>query len=294
MLNYSGGLGNIASGIRSSIGNGYNSTASGNYSAIVSGRKAYAVGHYSFIGGSGYQNRAKCSNSFIGNGIYNCTNGYQASVVNGYYNHALGNNSSIVGGTRNQACASKSSVVGGIYNCAIGAYSSIVGGTTNKASGINSFIAGGSLNCINVGHNCSFIIGTGITSNAACTTFVNNLSSQGIVNGCSITSSEGVKVGGGSIISCTASFSPSLSDNGRTLLLDTSSGSIVVSVTPQISGYSARYIKEAGAAPVTFSTGANLSGLYSYQDRDQMSIIYAQADIFYKSESYAFLGGNLQ
>jgi len=289
-----GGLGNIASGIRSSIGNGYNSTASGNYSAIVSGRKAYAVGHYSFIGGSGYQNRAKCSNSFIGNGIYNCTNGYQASVVNGYYNHALGNNSSIVGGTRNQACASKSSVVGGIYNCAIGAYSSIVGGTTNKASGINSFIAGGSLNCINVGHNCSFIIGTGITSNAACTTFVNNLSSQGIVNGCSITSSEGVKVGGGSIISCTASFSPSLSDNGRTLLLDTSSGSIVVSVTPQISGYSARYIKEAGAAPVTFSTGANLSGLYSYQDRDQMSIIYAQADIFYKSESYAFLGGNLQ
>ena len=289
-----GGYGNTASGYGSSVGNGYNSTASGNYSAIVSGRSAYAVGHYSFIGGSGYQNRAKCSNSFIGNGIYNCTNGYQSSVVNGYYNHALGNLSSVVGGTRNQACASKSSVVGGSYNCAIGVYSSIVGGSNNRASGINSFIAGGNLNCVNVGHNCSFIIGTGITSNAACTTFVNNLSSQGIVNGCSITSYEGVKVGSGSIISCNASFTPSLSDNGRTLLLDTTSGSIVVTVTPQISGFTTRYIKEAGAAPVVFSTGTGLSGLYSYQDRNQMSIIYAQADIFFKSNNYAFLGGNLQ
>ena len=289
-----GGAGNVASGTRSSIGNGYNSTASGNYSAIVSGRKAYAVGSYSFIGGSGYQNRAKCSNSFIGNGIYNCTNGQNASVVNGYYNHALGNCSSIVGGTRNKACASTSTVVGGSYNCAIGVSSSIVGGSNNKASGINSFIAGGALNCINVGHNCSFIIGTGITSSAACTTFVNNLSSQGIITGCSITSSEGVKVGGSSIISCNASFAPSLSDNGRTLLLDTTSGSIVVTVTPQISGFTTRYIKEAGAAPVVFSTGTGLSGLYSYQDRNQMSIIYAQADIFFKSNNYAFLGGNLQ
>ncbi len=289
-----GGFNNLASGINSSVGGGYYNTASGNNSVIVGGRNAYAVGSYSFIGSSGYQNRAKCTNSFIGNGIYNCTNGHQASVVNGYANRALGNNSSVVGGIRNQACASNSTVVGGGYNCAIGVYSSIVGGSINKASGTNSFIAGGTLNCINAGHTNSFIIGTGITSNAACTTFVNNLSSQGIVNGCSITSYEGIKVGSGSIISCNASFTPSLSDNGKTLLLDTTSGSIVVTVIPQISGFATRYIKEAGAAPVVFSTGTGLSGLYSYQDRNQMSIIYAQADIFFKSNNYAFLGGNLQ
>ena len=110
----------------------------------------------------------------------------------------------------------------------------------------------------------------------------------------SISASGGYKVGGGSITSCSTSFSTSLSDNGKTLLLDTSSGAITVSVTPQVSGFSTRFIKEAGAAPVVFSTGSGLSGLYSYQDRNQMSIIYAQADILYKNENIAFLGGNLQ
>ncbi len=110
----------------------------------------------------------------------------------------------------------------------------------------------------------------------------------------SISASGGYKVGGGSITSCNTSFSTSLSDNGKTLLLDTSSGTITVSVTPQVSGFSTRFIKEEGASPVVFSTGSGLSGLYSYQDRNQMSIIYAQADILYKNENIAFLGGNLQ
>jgi len=306
-----GGKGNTTSGINSFIGGGYYSTASGNYSVIAGGTRNYATGNYSFIGSGQYKNCATGSQSFVGTGLYNFATGSRSTIINGGFNRAHATTSfigggyynctkvgtgysSVVGGIRNQTCGNCSAVVGGRYNCAIGHTSTVVNGENNRASGANSFIAGGVLNCVNVGHNCSFIIGTGITSNAACTTFVNNLSSQGIINSCVMTSEQGVKVGGGSIFTCTGSFSPSLSDNGKTLLLDTTSGTITVSVTPQISGFATRYIKEAGTAPVVFSTGTGLSGLYSYQDRNQMSIIYAQADIFFKSNNYAFLGGNLE
>jgi len=304
-----GGTGNVVSGYRSTVGGGYYNYATGNYSFVGGGTRSAACGNYSFVGSGQYKNEAKGNCSFVGTGLYgcacgtgsviingsfNCATGFKGTIANGYYIRAAGSYSFVGNGLRNCANGPSTFVGSGNYNCAIGNCSSIINGANNKASGSNSFIAGGVLNCVNVGHTCAFIIGTGITSNAACTTFVNNLSSQGIVNGCSITSYEGVKVGSGSIISCNASFTPSLSDNGRTLLLDTTSGSIVVTVTPQISGFTTRYIKEAGAAPVVFSTGTGLSGLYSYQDRNQMSIIYAQADIFFKSNNYAFLGGNLQ
>jgi hypothetical protein len=45
----------------------------------------------------------------------------------------------------------------------------------------NSGILGGSLNTVLSAHTCSFIIGSNLTSNAACTTFVNNLSAQGAI-----------------------------------------------------------------------------------------------------------------
>ena len=301
---------NSASGTDAAVLGGLNNRANGSRSVVGGGQNNIAKGTYSFIGGG----NGNCTSihpygATVAGGMYNSATYYSAAVLGGTSNHASGAQSIVGGGTSNYACGTRSVAVGGRYSRAIGYesfvgsgygnqacgnQSSIVGGSNNRTSGLCSSILGGSGNCINTGHNCSFIIGSNITSSAACTTFVNNLTSLGSLDGCSITSSEGVKVGGGSIISCTASFSPSLSDNGKTLLLDTTSGTITVSVTPQISGYSARYIKEAGAAPVVFSTGANLSGLYSYLDRNQMSIIYAQADIFYKNENYAFIGGNLE
>jgi hypothetical protein len=301
---------NSASGTDAAVLGGINNRANGFRSVIVGGHNNITKGTYSFIGGgNGNCTSVHPYGAVVAGGMYNSATYYSAAVLGGSSNHASGAQSIVGGGSSNYATGTRSVAVGGRYsrgigyesfvgsgynNRAYGNQSSIVGGSNNKTSGLCSAILGGSGNTIQTGHNHSFIIGSLITSSAACTTFVNNLTSLGSLDGCSVTSLEGVKVGGGSIISCTASFSPSLSDNGKTLLLDTTSGTITVSVTPQISGYSARYIKEAGASPVVFSTGANLSGLYSYQDRNQMSIIYAQADVFYKSESYAFLGGNLQ
>ncbi len=321
------GQNNQACGVKSFVGGGSSSLAKCVHSSVVGGYYNYACGDYSFVGG-GVGNHARGHISFIGNGNANRTEANNAIVVGGQSNYAcgacsvivggggqykgnrtIGTASVIVGGVKNLALSSEDFIGGGFSNTAAGSAAVIVGGCFNRTFGTTSSVVGGcynnnyssfgsilggASNRINSDHNSSFIIGTSLSSNAACTTFVNNLSTPGVINSCSITSLDGVRVGGGSIITCAASFTPSLSDNGRTLLLDTTSGTINVTFTPQISGYSARYIKEAGASPVVFSTGTGLSGLYSYQDRNQMSIIYAQADIFYKNETIAFLGGNLQ
>ena len=314
--NIGGGQSNAATGYQATVAGGIAATAGGSRSTVGGGYRNYATGPYTTIAGGNYA-RATGNNAFIGGGYYQLASGNFSTIGGGLYGQATGMYAVIGGGSANRALASCSTVGGGRVNCinAPAIDSVIAGGKNNTvgsgslAFGCRSFIGGGNLNHICAAdsgilggisnrvlsaHAASFIIGTGITSSAACTTFVNNLSSQGIINSCVMTSEQGVKVGGGSIFTCTGSFSPSLSDNGKTLLLDTTSGSIVVSVTPQISGFATRYIKEAGAAPVVFSTGPGLSGLYSYQDRNQMSIIYAQADIFFKSDNYAFLGGNLQ
>jgi len=314
--NIGGGQSNAATGYQATVAGGIAATAGGSRSTVGGGYRNYATGPYTTIAGGNYA-RATGNNAFIGGGYYQLASGNFSTIGGGLYGQATGMYAVIGGGSANRALASCSTVGGGRVNCinAPAIDSVIAGGKNNTvgsgslAFGCRSFIGGVNLNHICAAdsgilggisnrvlsaHAASFIIGTGITSSAACTTFVNNLSSQGIINSCVMTSEQGVKVGGGSIFTCTGSFSPSLSDNGKTLLLDTTSGSIVVSVTPQISGFATRYIKEAGAAPVVFSTGPGLSGLYSYQDRNQMSIIYAQADIFFKSDNYAFLGGNLQ
>ena len=109
-----------------------------------------------------------------------------------------------------------------------------------------------------------------------------------------VSASGGYKIGADAFVTHNTSYTLPLSDNGKTTLLDTTSGSIVITVPNLETGFSNRFIKEAGAAPVVFSVGNGLSALGSYQDRNQMSIIYAQADIFYKNENYAFLGGNLE
>jgi hypothetical protein len=109
-----------------------------------------------------------------------------------------------------------------------------------------------------------------------------------------VSASGGYKIGADALVTHDTSYTLSLSDNGKTTLLDTTSGSIVVTVPNLETGFSNRFIKEAGAAPVIFSVGNGLSALGSYQDRNQLNIIYAQADIIYKNENYAFLGGNLE
>ena len=81
----------------------------------------------------------------------------------------------IVGGTLNTASGVCSFIGGGSYNQVSGINSSIVGGFNNTASSEFSAIVGGVCNHIQSTHCRSFIVGTNISSSAACTTFVNNL-----------------------------------------------------------------------------------------------------------------------
>ena len=304
-----GGLNNNNSGAGSFIGGGTSLSALGNCSVVTGGKQNIATLAYATVGG-GIGNRATgFYGSTVGGGYFNFATGYSTTIAGGHSNRANGNVSNVGGGTGNYGIGNCSAVAGGTYNRAIGNQSFVGGGYTNKACGNNSSVVGGykncslglcssilggANNCINTGHNCSFIIGTGITSSAACTTFVNNLTSLGTLDGCSIESKNGFKIGEDAIVTYDTSFTLPLSDNGRTTLLDTTSGSIVVTVPNLETGFSNRFIKEAGAAPVVFSVGNGLSALGSYQDRNQLNIIYAQADIFYKNENYAFLGGNLE
>ena len=72
--------------------------------------------------------------------------------------------STIVGGARNQSVGACSFVGGGLSNCACGVFSSIVGGTLNTTG-----------TCA-----CAMIVGSNITADRVCATFVNNLSIKNI------------------------------------------------------------------------------------------------------------------
>jgi len=153
--------------------------------SIVGGGGNFMGGKcYNFIGGG-------CSNSMgnflagpssIVGGANNCINGASpSSIVGGCINCIIGANfSSIVGGFKNTTSGLYSFVASGFGNCAVGCYSSIINGSNNIASGCYSFVAGGSANDTK-GFANTFILGTGLSANQANFTYVNNLSSQGVV-----------------------------------------------------------------------------------------------------------------
>ena len=87
---------------------------------------------------------------------------------------------SIGGGWCNTACACKSTIGGGQCNITSGLYSSILGGYKNTASGKYSFIASGSANDTK-GFANTFILGSNLSAAQANYTYVNNLSSQGLI-----------------------------------------------------------------------------------------------------------------
>jgi len=117
-------------------------------------------------------------NSIIGSGTNNlicgCINspglafigGGDCNIIKGCANYG----NSIVGGCKNTidpnfntSPSCRSSV----------RHSAILGGMNNTASACESYIVGGCENFVK--HECSFIVGSNITSTAACTTYVNNL-----------------------------------------------------------------------------------------------------------------------
>lgn len=136
------------------------------------------AGQYSFVGG-GFQNKAVGQRTSIGGGSKNTASGSYSVIFGGVCNTASGVYfTSILGGTFNTASSYYTLVVGGVSNTASAKYASVVSGKSNTASGLYSSILGGVSNTAS--NACAFIIGSNITSDRVCTTFVNNLSIKNI------------------------------------------------------------------------------------------------------------------
>ena len=146
-----GGTLNTSSADNSFIGGGRNNTTSGGYNAIVGGVDNSVSNAYSFIGG-GRLNKINSNCSFIGGGFKNTSSAARSFIGGGSSNQitSAGTNSSIVGGSKNTSSA---------------AYADILGGQNNHACNINSFI-----------------VGSDLTTNKSCYTFMNNLDVAGTIS----------------------------------------------------------------------------------------------------------------
>jgi hypothetical protein len=142
------------------IGGGYRNTTSGYSGSDV------------IVGGSSNTSSAYYGNNFIGAGNYNCIDGSSSGcttgssvIVGGIFNYILGCNSAVVGGAYNSLSASQAFIGGGFQNTGSGNYSAILGGRCNNDNGNTNV----------------FILGSNITAPQPNYTYVNNLSSQGLI-----------------------------------------------------------------------------------------------------------------
>jgi hypothetical protein len=123
--------------------------------------------------------RIDAINSASGNystvfGTRNSASAQGTTIGGGGLNSASCDFSTTSGGTLNSASGYVSIIGGGLNNTASGYISTIGGGRNNTASANYTGILGGACNVAN--QNDSFIVGTNITTDRVCTTFVNNLS----------------------------------------------------------------------------------------------------------------------
>ena len=182
-----------ANGDYSTIGGGISNNITCGCSTIAGGCGNQVLGNVGTIGG-GQGNCTTAEFDTIGGGFANCATGGCSVVAGGGDNWATGCRSAVLGGTANYALAIHSVVGGGTTNCinAGGTNAAIFGGSQNciLTNAFASFIGGGCCNTIGanatgsgivagksntVSHDDSFIIGSNITTQADCTTFVNNL-----------------------------------------------------------------------------------------------------------------------
>lgn len=206
-----------ATGCYSVIAGGYNNTVSGSFSNINGGTQNYIQCGSSTTISGGYNNFiCNASSSAIGGGEGNCIIGIQGALIGGGGYNTICNYSSysvIAGGTSNTASAYKgfnfigtgagntasgyiAAVTTGSSNIASGDYSTISSGYTNIASGCHSVIGSGCSNtasgnysfiatgcCNNTnGLSGTFILGTRLIASKANYTYVNNISSQNMIN----------------------------------------------------------------------------------------------------------------
>jgi hypothetical protein len=199
-----GGQCNTASGYFSTISGGKRNQATACYGTVGGGQTNLASGLYSAVLGGAINQATACSSAVLG-GVGNYATAASASIVGGERNCAASFATFLGGGCQNFACnnanicgAAFAVVVGGNGNnstggtwsasyciwavpptgCNAGQNSFIGGGFQNVATGIASGVMGGCSNTASCA--CSFIVGSNITSDRVCATFVNNLSIKNI------------------------------------------------------------------------------------------------------------------
>jgi hypothetical protein len=186
-----GGVSNNVNGYEASyttIAGGYQNTIIAPY--VVGGDSGYAP--YNTISGGRYNQITTTLNGFSKSGVIaggecNSISGnlsYYSTISGGYNNSISGSyapRNIIVGGENNSIDNGNTSVIGGGRNNQInGAYwSGIMSGQSNVINGgYHQTILGGVSNTN--GSYCSHVIGSNITTDRVCTTFVNNLSIKSI------------------------------------------------------------------------------------------------------------------
>lgn len=213
---------NTSSGYYSNIVGGKNNKASVSYSAVIGGACNIASGQYSIVGGccntassqastivNGATNTASSTYSSVLNGKCNTASGNYATVLGGICNNTNSQSNTFILGScitatlPNYTYVNNLSSPGSIYakylfgdgtnltsttylysktcNQSVATNSIIPKLGNNTASGYYSFIAGGSANNTN-GLSNVFILGTGLSAISANYTYVNNISSRGIVS----------------------------------------------------------------------------------------------------------------
>ena len=208
-----GGHTNIAAGASSVVAGGYNNKACGCQGFIGAGQnntissgQCYGI----IVGGQGNTvDGTGCSNTIGGGGTNNCihaASGFDKNTISGGGANCIlcnNENATIAGGSGNIICRTSgtdygstigggavnclvtgtcwSTISGGYLNCSTSNLTFIGGGTLNTGSGAFSGILGGKNNYVN--HANSMIIGSDLTSDKACYTFMNNLDVEGTVSG---------------------------------------------------------------------------------------------------------------
>lgn len=137
-----GGVGNIASGIRSTIAGGENNAATLDSTSIGGGYGNLAAGSHATVAG-GISNEATEIDATVSGGSGNKASERHSTIAGGSVNKASGLAATIAGGFYNVASATYSTAGGGIANVSNGMESTVSGGAGNHASGESAFIGGG-------------------------------------------------------------------------------------------------------------------------------------------------------
>jgi len=283
------GTGHTNSGTLSSIVGGTSNTISGTCSTIGGGSTNCVSGNLSFVGG-GTENDALANCTVVVGGWNNSISGLLSSMVGGRDNciSAAAWYGFIGGGQSNAIRGNYGFIGGGCSNsiCSLEQYSVIGGGQSNILDGDHSGILGGNSNCIV--HDNSFIVGSNLTSSAACTTFMNNLDVEGTV---SASAFSGSFVGDGSgLTGITADSVPFTGITGTPTIISSSlqfdtitspfTGSFTGSFTGDGSGLTniIAEVTEQATVSDTFTSTTSKVVTHNFGTKNVIVIVYNSSD----------------